>query len=52
MVSKSGIIDREPQKSDLDSQELPNSVQELIKVLTAVTDGHEKGPTGKREISE
>ena len=48
MVSKSGIIDREPQKSDVDSQESPNSVQELIKVLTAALQmDTKKAPQGK-----
>ena len=35
VVSKSGIIDREPKTSDIVSQEMPNPVQELIKVLMA-----------------
>ena len=48
VVSKSGIIDREPQKSDVDSQESPNSVQELIKVLTAALQTDmKKTPHGK-----
>ena len=36
VVGKSGIIDREPQTKDIVSQEMPDPVQELVKVLTAV----------------
>ena len=48
VVSKSGIIDREPQTSNIVSQEIPDSVQELVKVLMAVlqTD-KKKAPQGK-----
>ena len=48
VVSKSGIIDREPQTNDIVSQEMPDPVQELVKVLTAAlqTD-KKKAPQGK-----
>ena len=53
VVSKSGIIDREPQTSDIVSQEMPDSVQELVKSFdSSIADRQEKGPTGKREASE
>ena len=53
VVSKSGVIDREPQKSVVDSQESPNSVQELIKVLTAALQmDMKKAPQGNFQISK
>ena len=51
VVSKSWIIDREPQTSDIVSQEMPNSVQELIKVLTALQMDKKKAPQGKGKLS-
>ena len=51
VVSKSGIIDREPQTNDIVSQEMPDPVQELVKVLTAAlqTD-KKKAPQAKRKL--
>ena len=51
VVSKSGIIDREPQTSDIVSQEMPNSVQELITVLmAALQTDKKKAPQGKGKL--
>ena len=44
MVSKSGIIDREPQTNDIVSQETPDPGQELVKVLTAALQTEKKKP--------
>ena len=51
VVIKSGIIDRELQTSDIVSQEMPNSVQELIKVLMAALQmDKKKAPQGKGKL--
>ena len=51
VVSKSRIIDREPQTSNIVSQEMPNSVQELIKVLMAALQmDKKKAPHGKGKL--
>ena len=51
MVSKSGIIDRELQTSNIVSQEMPDSVQELVKVLTAALQmDKKKAPQGKGKL--
>ena len=42
VVHKSGIIDREPQTNDIVSQEMPDPVQELVKVLTAALQTEKK----------
>ena len=42
VVSKSGIIDKEPQTGNIVSQEMHNSVQDLIKVLTAALQANKK----------
>ena len=50
-MSKSGIIDREPQTSDMVSRETPDSVQELVKVLmTALQTDKKKAPQGKGKL--
>ena len=52
-MSRSGIIDREPQTNDIVSQEMPDPVQELVKDLNcSIIDRQEKGPRGKREASK
>ena len=51
VVSKSGIIDREPQTSNIFSQETPNPVQELVKVLMAALQmDKKKAPQGKGKL--
>ena len=53
VVSKSGIIDREPQTSDIVSQEMPDSVQELVKVfMAALQTDKKKAPQGKRKLQK
>ena len=51
VVSRSGIIDRESQASDIISQEMPKSVQELIKILMAALQmDKKKAPQGKGKL--
>ena len=51
VVSKSGIIDREPQTINIVSQETTDSVQELVKVLTsALQTDKKKAPQGKGKL--
>ena len=51
VMSKSGIIDREPQTIDIVSQETPDSVQELVKVLMAALQTDKKmAPQGKGKL--